>query len=162
MSVTGKDSADILSLWKTQGPGGFLGITASITPNSFLLIGPNSVRFRFRISRIHYSILQLIAGFQGLGHNSILFVLECQMNYILQVLAEMMRLEAKVFEPTEAAEKRFKDEVEEQMKKMVWGKVDCGSWYADHRGVVTTLWPFSCLNYWKKTRRVDFNDFSFQ
>ncbi len=88
-------------------------------------------------------------------------MLECQVNYTIQVLREMMARDARLLEVKESTEDEFKEGLDKQMEKTVWGQAKCGSWYANDKGIITTLWPWSCLNYWRKTRTVDFSKFNF-
>lgn len=72
-----------------------------------------------------------------------------------------MKRNAKVINVKVSAEDEFMDKLKNEMKKTVWGKEDCGSWYANARGDITTLWPESCINYWKQTKNVDWSKFHF-
>jgi cation diffusion facilitator CzcD-associated flavoprotein CzcO len=61
--VIGRDGAS-LSKWMIDGPSSLLGIAAENFPNMFFVYGPNT----------------------NLGHNSIIFMMECQVNYIIQLM----------------------------------------------------------------------------
>jgi len=139
MSIIGKNGEDLLELWIKQRPKGYLGLVTTSSPNQFGIIGPHA----------------------GLAHNSVLFMAECQMNYIVKLLVEMMRQDARVVELKNSTEEAEMKLLDAQMKKMVWGNGSCGSWYENASGVNTTLWPWSCVNYWKRTRRPKFNNFNF-
>jgi hypothetical protein len=90
-----------------------------------------------------------------------IFMVECQMGYIVQVLREMMRRGAKVVRLKEAAELNFQTELKKEMKKTVWAQGKCQSWFGNEKGQVTALWPQSCISYWRKTRTADFTKFEF-
>ena len=96
-----------------------------------------------------------------MGHNTVLFMVECQVNHIIQLIPEMMKRDAKVAEPKLSSEDEFKEGLEKQMKKTVWGVSKCGSWYANDKGIITTIWPWTCLKYWSTTRTVDFTKYEF-
>ena len=66
--IIGRNSAS-LNEWMIKGPRTLLGITAVNFPNLFILYGPNT----------------------NLGHNSIIFMMECQVNYIIQLLLRHQR-----------------------------------------------------------------------
>lgn len=139
MSIIGVNGLDLLDAWLKYRPTGYLGIVTSSTPNQFGVLGPHT----------------------GLGHNSVVFMAECQVNYIVQLIAEMIRLDARVVELKKSTEEEEMELLDEQMKKTVWGTESCGSWYENASGINTTLWPWSCVKYWKRTRKPDFTKFNF-
>jgi hypothetical protein len=47
------------------------------------------------------------------------------------------------------------------LKTTVWSE-NCGSYYQDHRGVVTALIPQSGFGLWKLTRNPNFDHFIFK
>jgi hypothetical protein len=98
---------------------------------------------------------------KALGHNSVVFMIECQVNYVVKIIREMMRRNARCVTLKLSSENAFMKEVEENMKITIWGKEDCGSWYANTAGIITTLWPQNCISYWWRTRQVDFSNFEF-
>ena len=53
--------------WRSNPAASHLGITVAGFPNLFLLVGPNT----------------------GLGHNSIVFMIECQVDYIVRALSSL-------------------------------------------------------------------------
>jgi cation diffusion facilitator CzcD-associated flavoprotein CzcO len=116
---------------------GYLGIAVPKVPNLFFLLGPNS----------------------GLGHNSIIFMSEAQIGYIMKCLDEMDRQQAGVIEVSERAAQEFNDDIQRQLKKMVWNAGGCSSWYLNERGENNTLWPGFTWKYWLKTRQPEFGHF---
>lgn len=140
MSIVGKNGQNILDHWLKERPEGYLGIVSTSTPNQFGLIGPHT----------------------GLGHNSVIFMAECQMNYIVQLIAEMVRRNSKVLELKKSTEETDMTRLDKRMKKMVWGNATCGSWYANSDGLNTTLWPWTCIKYWRRTRTPKWSKFHFR
>jgi cation diffusion facilitator CzcD-associated flavoprotein CzcO len=116
---------------------GYLGIAVPRLPNLFFLLGPNS----------------------GLGHNSIIFMIEAQIGYIMKCLAEMDRRQAGMIEVSETAAREFNEDIQRQLKKMVWSAGGCSSWYLNERGENNTLWPGFTWKYWLKTRTPEFSHF---
>lgn len=116
---------------------GYMGIVVPKLPNLFFLLGPNS----------------------GLGHNSIIFMSEAQISYILKCLDEMDRRHAGSIEVTEAASREFNEDIQKQLKKMVWNAGGCSSWYLNEKGENNTLWPGFTWKYWLRTRHPDFSHF---
>ena len=96
-----------------------------------------------------------------MAHSSLIFMFECQTNYILQLLSEMMKRNATLIEVKKEAELEYGVALEEQMSKTVWANTKCNSWFANSNGIITALWPSNCINYWRKTRVVDFTKFEF-
>lgn len=89
-------------------------------PNLFIMNGPNS----------------------GLGAGSIIFIVECQIDYILGALAAMDERGASRLEVRLDAENDFVDMIERKAKGTVWVDGGCKSWYVDQRnGRLTTIWP---------------------
>ncbi|HET8731102.1 MAG TPA: NAD(P)/FAD-dependent oxidoreductase [Moraxellaceae bacterium] len=117
---------------------GYLGIAVPKLPNTFFLLGPNS----------------------GLGHNSIIFMIEAQISYIVKCLDEMDRRRVSTIEVTEEASREFNEDIQRQLKKMVWSAGGCKSWYLNERGENNTLWPGFTWKYWLRTRHPDFAHFA--
>jgi cation diffusion facilitator CzcD-associated flavoprotein CzcO len=95
------------------------GTTVAGFPNLFILLGPNT----------------------GLGHNSVVFMAECQADYVMQALEWVDRSGAAAIDATPEAENAWNDEMQRRMEGTVWTAGGCESWYIDARGRNTTLWP---------------------
>ena len=110
----------------------YLGTTLPDFPNLFMIIGPNT----------------------GLGHSSMIFMIESQANYVVDALKTMTarNLASVVVDP--AAVDRFDEEVQQKMGHTVWAS-GCSSWYLDASGRNTTLWPDFTWRYRQRTRRFD-------
>jgi hypothetical protein len=102
-------------------------------PNLFLLVGPNV----------------------GLGHNSIVFMIEAQLNYVLGALDAMRERSAGRVEVRRAALEAYNDRLQAKMGGTVWNTGGCASWYIDANGKNTTIWPDFTFNFWKQTREFD-------
>lgn len=130
--IRGRDGLLLLDAWRDL-PEAYLGITVPRFPNMFQLIGPNS----------------------GLGHNSMIFMIEAQVHYILRAIEAMRARGADSVEISEAATKRFGKEVEEALKGTVWAS-GCVSWYQEAGGGRNiAIWPYSTIRYWWRTRRIN-------
>src|SRR5579859_4994598 len=117
----------------------FWGITVSSFPNFFLLLGPNT----------------------GLGHNSVVLMIEAQVRYVMSCLKMMKRQKRNVIEVRAEAQKQFVASVHERLKGTVWQSGGCKSWYQDQRtGENTALWPGSVLEYVRKTRHAARADYT--
>jgi cation diffusion facilitator CzcD-associated flavoprotein CzcO len=135
--IVGRDGVEIHDAWRPR-MSAYLGITASGFPNFFMLLGPNT----------------------GLGHNSVILMIEAQIRYAIQCLKLMRRRKQPIMEVRPEAQKRFVDEVYRRMQRTVWSSGGCRSWYQDQNtGEVTTLWPASVLAYLRRTRSLDASDY---
>lgn len=131
LTVTGRGGRTLNDVW-SQGADTYLGMGIHGFPNYFVMVGPNT----------------------GLGHNSIVFMIECQADYIVKCM-KLFRRGQTTFEVKQRAQERFVDGVARRMKRTVWSS-GCDSWYLDpESGKNFTLWPGFTFEYWLRTRRVD-------
>ncbi|WP_404473418.1 flavin-containing monooxygenase [Microbacterium aerolatum] len=113
-------SGQLLSDHWAGGEQAYACSTVNGFPNLFIMNGPNS----------------------GLGAGSIIFVIECQINYILGALREMRERESNRIEVSREAEQEFVEMVNRKAQGTVWIDGGCKSWYVDQRnGRLTTIWP---------------------
>jgi cation diffusion facilitator CzcD-associated flavoprotein CzcO len=137
MAVRGRGNEELSATWK-RGAATHLGITVAGFPNLFLLVGPNT----------------------GLGHNSIVFMIEAQVNYMVRALKMMRRASLATFELHPETQERSYRSVQERMKRTVW-MTGCRSWYLSADGRNDTLWPGTTVGYWWKTLRFDAANYRF-
>ena len=102
----------------------------------------------------------LVGPNTGLGHNSIIFMIEAQVNYIMDGLAALKKRRADILDVKQEAFARFNAEVQEQLQGTVWTS-GCSSWYQQADGKNTVLWPFSTWRYWLRTRKLPDQDYLF-
>ena len=94
-------------------------------PNAFILFGPST----------------------GLGHTSIIFNIECQINYALDCIRKTKQKGKKVIE----LKQEVLDNYVNWQRKVVKGRVfasGCDSWYKNKAGEFYTIWPGSTIQYW--------------
>jgi cation diffusion facilitator CzcD-associated flavoprotein CzcO len=127
LRVFGRGGRELGDSWK-DGAATHLGISVAGFPDWFLLVGPNT----------------------GLGHNSILFMIEAQVNYLVRAL----RSGKRAIEVRPEAQAASYAEVQRRLQGTVWLS-GCRSWYLTEDGRNDTLWPGSTLEYWWRTRRFD-------
>jgi cation diffusion facilitator CzcD-associated flavoprotein CzcO len=109
------------------------GTTVPGFPNMCLIIGPNT----------------------GLGHNSVVHIIESQLSYIADYLATLDRTGAAALDARPAAEERWCADIERRMASTVWATGGCVSWYLNAAGRNPTLWPASTIRFRLATRRLD-------
>ena len=131
----GLNNRNLLQEWTETGPSAYKGITISGYPNLFLILGPNT----------------------GLGHNSVVHMMESQLNYIFDFIDQSEKLGKKQFYDTKpSAQEHYNAQIQEELKHTVWAS-GCKSWYVDSSGRNTTLWPKLTVSYRKETRLMDLN-----
>ena len=129
--IYGREGCSLADSWQ-DGPHAYIGTTVAGFPNLFLLVGPNT----------------------GLGHNSIVFMIEAQVAYVLDCFRIMKRRNMGVVEVQPEIQKAYNAEVQQKMEGTVWLS-GCSSWYLDAHGRNTTLWPGFTFDFWRKTRHFD-------
>jgi len=128
---------DISELWGDT-PGAYYGITLPQCPNYFMLLGPGT----------------------GLGHNSIIYMIECQANYTIDAIKKFLNSAAKSIAVKEEVYDDYVTWTQEQMKGKVFADNSaCTGWYRNARGINWTLWPLDLVTYWWRTRTCDFKDY---
>lgn len=98
---------------------------------------------------------------KALGHNSVTFMIECQVDLITNAINEMMNRNAKVINVKVSAEDEFMEQLDVDMKNTVWGNESCGSLYANARGNIIVLWPKNTISYWWQMKNVNWAKFDF-
>ena len=129
--VKGRDGRDLARQW-LRAAQTWLGISTPGFPNLFTLLGPGT----------------------GLGSNSMVFMLEAQMNHIVKAVCHLAA-QPGAMEVREEAAAASHAEVQQRMKGTVWASGGCRSWYQLPDGRIETLWPDFTLNYWRRTRQFD-------
>lgn len=98
---------------------------------------------------------------KALGHSSVVFMIECQVDFVTSAIAEMMKRNVQVISLTKDAEDEFMDKLNVDMKDTIWGREGCGSFYVNTKGDVVVLWPNSSLSYWWQLRNTNWSKFEF-
>jgi cation diffusion facilitator CzcD-associated flavoprotein CzcO len=129
--IHGQGGQSLAGRWQ-DGYSAYLGTTVSGFPNMFLLIGPNT----------------------GLGHNSMVYMIESQINYIIDCLRTMQRRNIQAVEVRPDVQEAFNEQLQERLKTTVW-QSGCKSWYLDARGRNTTIWPGFTFEFRHRTRHFD-------
>ncbi|BCU65132.1 hypothetical protein F941_01252 [Acinetobacter bouvetii DSM 14964 = CIP 107468] len=134
-NCTGLNGLELKDAWK-DGAESFYGISTKGFPNLFQLLGPNTV----------------------LAHNSVVFMIESQVEYILQ----MMDLVARTHSQAIAVKGHVQDQFNQQVQTMMGGTVwqsGCVSWYQQDGGKNFALWPTYTWKYWLNTKKLNPADY---
>ncbi|MGW4795126.1 flavin-containing monooxygenase [Nonomuraea sp. NPDC004297] len=127
MEVVGREGRTLERQW-AGGAEAYLGISVPGFPNMFLLYGPNT----------------------NLGHNSIVFMIECQVRHIMACLPRLAA--GGPIEVRPEAMAAWRERLDAAMARMVWG-AGCQSWYKTVSGRVTNNWPGPTTLYRRLTAR---------
>ncbi|HZV75493.1 MAG TPA: NAD(P)/FAD-dependent oxidoreductase [Conexibacter sp.] len=131
--LRGRDGRVLGDVWRERGMQGLRGTTVAGFPNLFMLVGPNT----------------------GLGHNSIVFMIESQIAYVLDALRALDARGATALDTRPSAQAAFNETLQRRMRGTVWTQGGCASWYLDAHGRNTTLWPGTSWSFRRATRRFD-------
>ncbi|GEL17872.1 4-hydroxyacetophenone monooxygenase [Pseudonocardia asaccharolytica DSM 44247 = NBRC 16224] len=132
VAVTGRGGVKLVDAWR-DGSQALLGTTVAGFPNLFLVVGPNT----------------------GLGHSSMIYMIESQLNYILDALRVVDRHGATAIDTVAERQDAFNAEIQSRLENAVWSQGGCVSWYLDEHGRNRTLWPGSTFSFRRRTRRID-------
>lgn len=135
LHIEGLGGRDLNQVWR-DGAEAYLGITVHGFPNLFMLYGPNT----------------------NLGHNSIVYMLESQITYILQALTHARRDPSKPLNVKDGVQDRFNRKVQAQIRNTVWDQ-GCTSWYKTASGKNTNNWPGFTFTYRHQTAHFQPTDY---
>ncbi len=133
IAFTGRDGVDLAEKWTREGTHAHKGATIDGFPNLFLLVGPNT----------------------GLGHNSIIYMIESQITYVLDALNQMDTRGAVAVDVTPAAITAYNDELQQRLAGTVWQSGGCASYYQDEHGVNRAIWPGHTYTFRRLVREFD-------
>ncbi len=136
LNVTGRGGRKLSEAW-AAGVEAYRGITVPGFPNFFLLLGPNT----------------------GLGHTSVVFMIESQIQHVLSCLRILSRERASTIEARTPPTREYNDALQRRLRRAVWSAGGCRSWYLDDGGVNRALWPGFSFEYWARTRRARRSDY---
>ena len=130
--IRGRGGVLLRDAW-AQGMEAYKGTAVAGFPNLFLLVGPNT----------------------GLGHTSMVYMIESQVAYVIDALRTMDSAHLSTVEVRADAQARYNDGLRAQLDDSVWSTGGCRSWYLDAQGRNTSLWPGFSFAFRRQTRRFD-------
>jgi hypothetical protein len=119
-------------LWNGS-PQAYRGTAVAGFPNLFIITGPNT----------------------GLGHNSLVYMIEAQLDYLMDAIRVIDQRGATRVEVRQSAQDTYNRDLQSRMGGTVWNSGGCSSWYLDANGKNTTIWPDFTWRYRRMTRRFD-------
>jgi cation diffusion facilitator CzcD-associated flavoprotein CzcO len=145
--ATGFHVTDNPAFGKIVGRGGgtladafgqtYLGTVAPAFPNYFQLTGANT----------------------GLGHSSMLLMIESQLNLIVDAIAKVEAAGGGPCEVRPEVAAAYNADLQRKLPKTVWGS-GCSSWYLDREGRNLTLWPGFTFEFRRRTRQFRAQDYT--
>ncbi len=131
MRVSGLGGQTLQEAWR-DGAEAYFGITASGFPNFFMLYGPNT----------------------NLGGNSIIYMLEGQIGYVLGAIRALEAERLAWLDVRPEVQDAFNSWVQSSSRKSVW-ESGCHSWYTTASGRNTNNWPDHTFLYRYRVRHFD-------
>ena len=131
--IKGADGRTLGEVWRQDGMQAYKGSTIAGFPNLFDLVGPNT----------------------GLGHNSMVLMIESQLNYLMDGLRTIDEHGLATIEVRQDAQRAYNAKLQRRMARTIWNTGGCSSWYLDAQGRNTTLWPGFTFTFRQRTRRFD-------
>ena len=130
--VHGRDGESLSEMWGREGMSAHKGTTVHGFPNLSVLMGPAT----------------------GLGHSSMIYMIESQVNYFMDMLKTKRRHGADVAEVSARAQGEWNDWIRDRLPETVW-VTGCGSWYLDEHGNAPAVWPSWTWKFRAKTKKFD-------
>jgi 4-hydroxyacetophenone monooxygenase len=138
LPLYGRDGVSVREAWNDDDPRAYLGTVTPGFPNFFMLFGPGT----------------------SLGHGgSFIFITECQINYILSVLEQMLADDFSAVEVRADVCTEYNDVVEKMHEKMIWKHPGMSTYYRNKAGRVVMNSPWRTSEYWEMTKHADMSDF---
>jgi cation diffusion facilitator CzcD-associated flavoprotein CzcO len=131
MDIVGRAGMRLADVW-CNGPEAYLGIAVAGFPNLFMLYGPNT----------------------NLGHNSIIYMLESQIRYVMQAIAHLNSAPGTCLEVSAQAQARYNSRLQQALARTVWSS-GCRSWYMSAQGRIVSNWSGFTFTYRRMTRIFD-------
>lgn len=132
-SIFGKDGRSLAEVFDKTGMQGYKGAAVANFPNMFFLVGPNT----------------------GLGHSSMVYMIESQINYLVDAINTINKYDIGTIEVRSDTQAKYNQELQAAMAKSVWNNGGCASWYMDKHGNNTTLWPGFTFQFRNATKHFD-------
>tara|TARA_B100000767_G_scaffold269448_1_gene291313 strand:- start:12393 stop:13868 length:1476 start_codon:yes stop_codon:yes gene_type:complete len=136
--VIGLKGRNLFNEFNVNGAEAYKGINVNGFPNFLFVVGPNT----------------------GLGHNSIIHMMESQFNYIIDYILKLKKQPKVFFDIKLERQKEFNQNLQNKLKPMIWNTGGCNSYYlVGGKGKNTSIWPGSTMKYRKITKKTKLSDF---
>lgn len=137
MKIVGRCGKDLHQWWAGDCRA-YLGITMPGFPNLFMTGGPTT----------------------GVVVNgSAIFSAECAVEYALSAIRELLSGGYAAMDIRQAPFDAFNQRVDAGNLTKAWGVAKTTSWYKNRFGRASQTWPFTLLEYWRLTEKVELSDY---
>lgn len=134
-NVKGKNGIELKDVLG-DSPEAYYGTSVHQFPNLFIMLGPNT----------------------GLGHNSMIYMIESQTNYILDAIKKMTNQGIKSIDVRKDVQTKFNEEIQKKLVGTIWLS-GCKSWYLSEDGKNHTVWPGFTLEFRNRTKHINLDDY---
>jgi len=135
--VIGRDGRTLRQTWDDDGMGAYNGTTFAGFPNFFMLAGPNT----------------------GIGHTSLVYMIEAQFPYVLHALQLMKERGIASVDVRPDVQAAYNEMLQRKLSPTVWNTGGCKSWYLDKNGHNSTIWPDYTFKFARRLRRFDLESY---
>ncbi len=135
MQIQGLDNTALETEWK-DGARAYLGMCVAGFPNFFMMYGPNT----------------------NLGHNSIIFMIECQTRYVVDCIERLRERGLRWVDVKREVMEAYDARIQRELSETAWAATG-KSWYKTEDGRITNNWSGTTVRYWWNTRRADLSVF---
>lgn len=136
--VVGRSGKTLRDAWDDDNAQAYLGTVVPDFPNFFILYGPN-----------------LQPGHGG----SLIFVVEMQVNYILDLLRKMSAQSLGAVECRQDVHDEYNAGVDAAHERMVWTHEGMTSYYRNARGRIVVNSPYRNVDFYEMTREARLSEF---
>ena len=131
--IKGRNGQDLQELWR-EGPEAYKGAAVHGFPNFFMIMGPNT----------------------GLGHNSMVYMIESQIQYALDALRTLEKRDLDWVDVKPRQQTRYNQNLQSRLDGSIWTDGGCTSWYLHpETGKNVALWPDFTFRFAQQTRHFD-------
>jgi 4-hydroxyacetophenone monooxygenase len=135
--VRGRSGQRLRERWRDDGKA-YMGMAVPDFPNFFVLYGPNTQP----------------------GHGgSLIFVIEMQLHYLLDLFARMVREGIDSVEVRDDVHERYNERVDAAHERMVWTHPGMQTYYRNSAGRVVVNYPWRNVDLFAATRRAELDDY---
>jgi 4-hydroxyacetophenone monooxygenase len=138
LEVRGRSGRLLEEVWDGDDARAYLGTSVPGFPNLFMAYGPNTQ-----------------AGHGG----SLLGMVESQLDYVVDLLEQMIEGQIGAVECGQEVYERYNDRVDRAHEQMVWTHKGMDTYYRNSRGRVVVNTPWRIVDYWHMTRSADLSDY---
>mmetsp|Transcript_9039 Transcript_9039/g.17829 ORF Transcript_9039/g.17829 Transcript_9039/m.17829 type:complete len:535 (+) Transcript_9039:189-1793(+) len=125
IDIVNGDGLSLQDYWKDI-PRAYKSVSVPNFPNLFFLYGPGS----------------------NLGHSSIIFMVETQVEYVVRMMSYMVDTGATSLEVKEDLYEEDNVRLQKELQETTFADPSCTSWYKRADGTIVNNWAGNCMKFW--------------